>query len=134
MAPKGILGEKAQTTPDGAAAAWTEGGPAMRRFRPGQDLLYTYVAINPKVKGTPKAAEAHGQIRVFRNGKQIFAGTPMALQPEAKLDDRHFVGAGVLRLGPKMTPGEYLLEVTVTDQRNRKRPVRQWVDFEVTPG
>ncbi len=133
LAPKGILGEAPAKTADGEAAAWTEGGPAMRRYRPGQDLLYTYVAINPKVKGTPKRPDVHGQIRVFRNGKQIFAGKPMGLQMEAKLDDRHFVGAGVLRLGPRMTPGEYLLEVTVTDNRNRKQPARQWIDFEVTP-
>jgi hypothetical protein len=43
------------------------------------------------------------------------------------------VGGGTVRLGGKLTPGEYLLQVVVTDKlaRKKKSQVAQWIDFEV---
>ena len=46
---------------------------------------------------------------------------------------RHQIGGGVLRLNANAQPGEYILQIVVTDQlaRKNKSKVTQWVDFEV---
>jgi hypothetical protein len=43
------------------------------------------------------------------------------------------LGAGVLSLGSWLSPGEYLMQILVTDENaGRKKPAAaQWVDFEV---
>jgi VWFA-related protein len=127
LAPKGMVATP-ELTGDTGTAAWTEGGPAVRRYRQGQDILYTFVAIQPRTRGKDKQADATSTAHVYRNGKRIFSGQPLGLAPEAKLDAGHFVGAGILRLGPRMAAGEYLLQVVVT---SRKKQVASWIDFEV---
>lgn len=118
---------------DGHAEAWTEGGPALRRYRSGQALAYGYVVINPKRKGREKAPETFTQLRIFRNGKLLHEGRPVPLDKEGAIDERRFVAAGVLRLGRRLKPGEYILQVTVTDKLAKKKEsqVSEWIDFEV---
>jgi hypothetical protein len=42
----------------------------------------------------------------------------------------------VLSLGSQLSPGEYLMQIVVTDENagKKKPPVAQWVDFEVVAG
>jgi VWFA-related protein len=119
---------------DGKVEAWVEGGPAVRRYRPGQRILYAFMVVNPKVRGSAKKPGVVSQVRVFRNGKLFYTGPPNALLADGRLDARRFIGGGVLHLGGKLTPGEYLLQVVVTDQlaKKKKSQVAQWTDFEVT--
>ncbi|MGH9960268.1 MAG: hypothetical protein ACREBC_24615, partial [Pyrinomonadaceae bacterium] len=70
---------------------------------------------------------------LFQNGKQVFGGKELPLettQPDLK---RLGVG-GALQLGTDMTPGEYILQIVVTDSlADEKRNVAtQWIDFEIT--
>ena len=50
-------------------------------------------------------------------------------------DPTRLVGGGVLSLGVGLVPGEYLMQIVVTDENlgKKKPPVAQWVDFEVAP-
>ena len=123
----------AVTPQDGKAEAWTEGGPALRRYRPGQVMAYGFVIMNPKLKGAQKMPEAFSQTRVFRNGELIHRGVPALIDKKSAVDDRRYVGGGVLRLGTRVRPGEYILEVTVTDKLAKKKQsqVSEWIDFEV---
>jgi hypothetical protein len=72
-------------------------------------------------------------VRVFRNGKLLYTGAYTRSLAKSTADPAHLVGGGVLRLGPSMSPGEYLLQVVVTDEFAGKKgsQVSQWVDFEV---
>jgi hypothetical protein len=47
-------------------------------------------------------------------------------------DPTRLVG-GVICLGSILSPGEYLVQIVVTDENagKKKPPVAQWVDFEV---
>jgi VWFA-related protein len=118
---------------DGKVEAWVEGGPAIRRYRTGQDILYAFMVINPALRGSPKRPSVVSEARVFRNGKLYYQGRPSPLPDAGRLDDRRFVGGGRLRLGDKLIPGEYLLEVLVTDRLGKKGNTQaaQWIDFEV---
>jgi len=141
LAPRQVLPPKEQAelaARDGTVEPWLEGGPAVRRYRPGQSIYYNFMVINPKLKGPKKSPnrmpDVVHEVRVFRNGKAFYTGPAFPFTKEGRLDDRRFVGAGLLRLGVKLTPGEYLLEVIVTDKlaSKKKSKVAQWIDFEVT--
>ena len=76
------------------------------------------------------------QLRLYRNGRPIYTGPVQQVLLRIKEAPADFMGAGVLRLGDALAPGEYLLQLTVTDPlANKKRSqVSQWMDFEVVEG
>ncbi len=47
-------------------------------------------------------------------------------------DPNHLVGGGVLKLGTKMEPGDYVVQIVVNDKA-AKSTATQWTDFEVMP-
>ena len=118
---------------EGKVEAWSEGGPATRRYRPGQGILYAYAVINPKLKGPAKDFQVGSQLRVFRNGKLLYTGKYNHMLAKNETDPTRLVGGGMISLGGILSPGEYLVQVVVTDENAgpKKPPVAQWVDFEV---
>jgi hypothetical protein len=117
--------------------SWSQGGPALRRYLPGQSILYGYAVINPKIKGGEPGFKAGSQVRVFRDGQLIYTGKYAHGLAKSELDPTRLVGGGVLSLGKQLIAGEYLLQVIVTDEQGDKKhsQVAQWVDFEVVgPG
>ena len=70
-------------------------------------------------------------IRLFHNGQQVFAGkTPLAPDGEQRLK-----GQGLLALGKGIAPGEYVLQVVVTDKlaKGKFTTVTRSLDFEIEP-
>lgn len=120
---------------DGNAEPWAEGGPAIRRYRPGQRILYSFMVVNPKLKGPSKASGMEYQLRLFRAGQLAFDGVSNPIGDSHRIDGRRMTMAGILYLKPGFPPGEYLLQVTITDKFAGKKHSRvaQWIDFEVVP-
>jgi VWFA-related protein len=112
-----------------AAEGHTSASPAMRVFAPGEDILYGYQILNPQVDSSRKA-EIETFSRVFRDGAEIFTGTPQPMNTDVQTDLKKMVGGGVLKLGANMRPGDYVLQVVVTD-KIAKTTATQWSDFEV---
>lgn len=136
LAPSEVLrnaGVRLPEAQDGSVEEWSEGGPAVRRYRPGQNILYGYLVINPKVTGPEKMPKATVQARLYRNGKLFYTGKPQNELQKRKDDPADFMAAGILRLGSELTPGEYLMQVTATDPLAKKKrsQASQWIDFEV---
>jgi len=137
-----LIREDDETNPNsaaGAAAGKTgapaqtdqnpNGSPAMRIFRPGHEIIYAYQVLNAEVSGKP---DLQVQTRIFRDGDQIYEGKPMPLTLSAKSDPKNLLGGGAMRLGPNMKPGDYVLQVIVTDKANgRNQSAAQSMDFEV---
>ncbi|MCU1234934.1 MAG: hypothetical protein JWP63_2901 [Candidatus Solibacter sp.] len=113
--------------------SWSQGGPALRRYLPGQGILYGFAVINAKLKGAEKEFRAGSQVRVFRDGKLIFTSEYTHRLTLSPADPTRLLGGGVLTLGRNMSPGEYLLQLIVTDELGdrKHKQVSQWVDFEV---
>ncbi len=107
----------------------TSGSPAMRVFTPGEDILYGYQILNAQVDSNQKP-QIESFSRVFRDGQEIFTGKPQAMDNSVQTDLKKLVGGGVLKLGDKMQPGDYVLQVVVTD-KIAKTTTTQWSDFEV---
>jgi VWFA-related protein len=123
--PADAASPQAAEAPEGHTSA----GPAMRVFAPGEDILYGYQILNPQVDSNQKA-QIEVSSRVFRDGVEIFAGAPQPMNTGVQTDMKKMVGGGVLKLGGKMQPGDYVLQVVVTDKIARTTAT-QWSDFEV---
>src|ERR1700754_1279355 len=110
-----------------------QAGPAVRRFRPGMMLHYSFLAYNAQLDKTALRPQLQIQVRLFRDGQQIFAGKAAQLNFNNQKDLKRLAAGGVLRLGSDMRPGEYILQVIVTDflAKEKYRTATQWIDFEI---
>jgi VWFA-related protein len=128
-------------TPDAPPRAAEEGvgetdpqaGPAVRKFRRGTILRYGYVIYNAQADKATMRPQLQTQIRVFRDGKQIFTGREQPFDATGQPDFRRVIAGGAFQLGTEMIPGEYILQVIVTDPlaKEKYRVATQWIDFEI---
>jgi hypothetical protein len=108
--------------------------PAVRVFPPGATVVYLYQVLNAKLDSGGHT-DLEAQVRVFRNGEQVYAGKPTpAMMQDSGAKDR-WLCAGALALGTKMTPGDYVLQVAVTDKlaKSKHALAAEAMDFEVRP-
>jgi hypothetical protein len=109
------------------------GNPAVRMFRPGRRLDYALQILNAQEDNATKRPQLETQLFLFHDGQQIYAGKPKPLAPETTPEGKSVVTAGQLQLGSKMEPGEYAMQIVVTDKlaKEKFRTVAQSIDFEV---
>ncbi len=130
------------TAAAGVAAEANDPGlsPAVRRLRHGVFLDYAYAIYNArpdKAAGQPRLTT---QVRLFKDGRLVFEGAAAPLDLTGQTDPKRLAAGGRLQVGSELTPGDYVLQVVVTDEvaRGKKRDGRgtttQWVDFEVVDG
>jgi VWFA-related protein len=121
--------------------------PAVRRFRAGADVAYAFAVYNPATDRSSGQPQLGTRLRLVRNGREVlavdagagrdaFMPVPAAgpRRTKGKVDKvRGFLAAGTLRLPPSLEPGEYALQLVVTDQltRDKERSTGQWTSFEV---
>jgi VWFA-related protein len=121
----------AQATQSTDSTAWID--TSNRQFKSGTVLNYGYSAFNVK----PAALDSGNlqmQIRLFRDGQVIFEGKPKKVTT-APVRQRATDLLGSLMLGDAMTPGDYVLQITVTDglAKPKHNSASQFVQFEVIP-
>jgi hypothetical protein len=111
----------------------SQGSPAVRIFRPGRRLDYALQILNPQEDAATKKPQLETQLFLFHDGKEIYAGKPKPLEQQQSPDIKSVVTAGQLQLGSKMEPGEYAMQIVVTDKlaKEKFRTVAQSIDFEV---
>jgi VWFA-related protein len=109
-------------------------GAARRVFRRGGLLVYGYEIINAK-SGAGQHPELEVQARLFRDGEQVLAGKTMPAAAGGASDPQRLAAVGRMSLGSDMTPGEYVLQVIVTDKlaKSKFNRVTQSMDFEIEP-
>jgi VWFA-related protein len=108
------------------------GTPAVRIFKPGTPIVYGYQILNAQADNGKKP-ELEVQTRLFRDGQEVYKGTPRALESGPAEDPKRLLGGGRMQLGDKITPGDYVLQVIVTDKlaKEKYRVATQSMDFEV---
>ena len=111
------------------------GGPALRIFRPGEPIFYGFAVYNAKVSPETHTHDVEIQVRVFREGEQVYAGQPSRVTAAASEDPRRLLVGQEVTLNARAQPGPYLLQVTATDKlaKAKEAPVVQWLDFELSP-
>jgi len=72
-------------------------------------------------------------MRLLREGKPVFTGKVVSLDVNKEPNPKRVSTGGRLRLGPELTPGNYVLHVLVKNTTDPKKPriASQWMDFEI---
>jgi VWFA-related protein len=126
-------GQAAPEHPEGQVATNNIlGSAAVRQFRKGDQIMYGYEILNAELDGSHQT-QLESQTRIFRDGQQVYEGKPNPLPMNGQPDPKRMVAGGTMKLGSGMAPGDYVLQVTVTDKlaRDKYRTATQWMDFEV---
>jgi VWFA-related protein len=124
----------------GAAAKADEGelskqdpqsGPAVRKFRTGMVIDYGYEAYNVRLDRATGRPQLQTQVRLFRENEQVFAS--QVLNVAGQSDAKRVVAMAHLKLGQNLKPGDYILQVIVTDVAGKEKPhvASQWITFEI---
>ena len=113
------------------SAAKTPAVPAIRQFRRGMFLAYSYTIYKPTLDKATGKPNLTVQVNLYRDGKVVTEGKNEAAQLESQTDWSRVNDYGYLRLNPNMEPGDYILQVIVRDTL-KNQAASQWIDFQVT--
>ncbi|MCC6452354.1 MAG: VWA domain-containing protein [Acidobacteria bacterium] len=104
---------------------------SLREFKLGSRLDYGTVVFNAKA-GDGKT-ELSSRMRLFRDGKPVFEGKPQVV-PQGTQAANAVAFMGSIDLGTKLAPGDYVLEVSVTDAlaKSKYATAVQYVEFTIT--
>ena len=110
-----------------------QAGPAVRRFRRGMVMQYGYAIYNATLDKGGARPQLQTQMRLFRDGKEVFTGRVQPLDISGQTDLKRLMASGALQIGTLMPPGEYILQVIVTDPlaKEKYRTATQWIDLEI---
>jgi hypothetical protein len=126
---QGTPGEGQGRGPDPLSSA------AVRRFRHGTTADYFVNVYNAKLDRASARPQLRTQMRLFREGQPVFTGQVQSFEPgqQPQAGRNYFTAGGRIRLGSDLPPGEYVLQVIVTDAlaKGRHATTSQWIDFEI---
>jgi VWFA-related protein len=118
-------------TENAITATPTASVPAIRRFRRGMVMAYSYTLYNAAVDKATNQPKLTAQVNLYRDGQLVIQGQPQPSQLEKQNDMTRIGDYGYMRLSPNILPGEYALQVIVKDLLTNQT-VSQWIDFQVT--
>lgn len=123
----------ASANPAPTAAESAQSGAAVRRLRQGMILNYGYTVFNATPDGASARPQVQTQMRLYRDGKEVFTGRVLPLDAGQQADMKRLGAGGRLRIGPDLVPGQYVLQVVATDTlaKEKNRAATQWIDFEI---
>ncbi len=115
-----------QTTPDPL------GSPAVRRFRVGEEVDYYFNIYNARADSAGHT-QLQTQMRLFRDGEQVYAGPVVTFDPGKQADLKNLHDGARVRLNAGLAPGNYVLQIIVTDAlaQEKRRTATQWIDLEL---
>lgn len=130
------LSEKAWNLRDSGNYAQVDSDPmkdtALRRVKLGSILRYGFEVYNAKLDPA-KQPKLTTRIRVFRDGKIILDGNQKSLELSGQTNMTHIKSSGAIAIGGLMLPGDYILQIIVTDELadKKKQLATQFIQFEV---
>ena len=95
-------------------------------------MRYGFEVYNAKLDPA-KQPKLTTRIRVFRDGKLILDGNQKSLELSGQTDMTHLKSSGAIAIGGLMLPGDYILQIIVTDELadKKKQIATQFIQFEV---
>ncbi len=100
---------------------------SLRQFRRGTVLHYSFDIYNV----VPVGSSLTMRLRVFRDGRLLLDGKPVLVDRSGKSEGDRVRANGAMNLPANMVPGEYVLQVIVSDGDNKKRTVAEFVQIEL---
>ena len=106
---------------------------ALRQFKSGSVMAYGFAIYNAQIDKSTGKPKLQSQLRLFRNGEQVFAGGELTFDGGNQVDLKRLGTGGAIQLGSDLIPGEYQLQVIVTDPlaKEKYRVATQWIDLEI---
>ncbi len=98
----------------------------LRQYKRGTILRYDYAIYNPE-----KGRELESQMRLIKDGKIVYEEKPTAVKTAGQTDLQRISAAGAFSLGTNLEPGNYVLQIIVTDKINAKKFATQYIEFEI---
>lgn len=107
---------------------------AIRKVKLGTVLRYGFEVYNAKLDAA-RRPNLQSRIRVFLDGKLILDGKPIAVDLNGQTDMQRVAVSGAMSVSDKMLPGDYILQVIVSDPLAKKKQqiATQHVQFEIVP-
>ncbi len=111
-----------------------EASAAVRIFHSGGKVLVDYEILNAH-GGDRTPPDLTVQTRLFRNGKEVYSSAPEPYNPSGQTNAALLAAETELTLGSNLEPGEYVLQVIVTDKLapRKYKAASQSIDFEIRP-
>src|SRR6185436_7987933 len=105
---------------------------SLRKFKRGTILRYGYEIYNAKLDSLGKP-NLTTQVRIFRDGKLVLDGKKNGLELLGQTDLERIKAVGALSLGSEMAPGDYILQIIITDDlaKEKQKIATQFVQFEL---
>jgi hypothetical protein len=105
--------------------------PAIRRFKRGSVIAYSFSLHNARVDKSAGRTNLTIKVNLYRDGKLVSEGEAAPLKTDGQVDLTRIDDFGYLRLS-QTEPGDYALQIVIRDLLGGKNAVSsQWVDFEV---
>lgn len=101
--------------------------PSIRIYKPGTRVAFVYDIHNAQ-----SGSQLTSAYRIYRDGVVVLEGSETPLAKDTRNASPETVRSGSFFVNGDMMPGEYILQVTVTDG-TKKTSSSQWIDFEVLP-
>lgn len=98
----------------------------LRQFKRGTILRYDYAIYDFK-----QTKEIETRMRLIKDGKVVYEEQPEPVKTEGQTDRTRIQSAGAFSLGKNLEPGDYILQIIVTDGKNEKKFATQFVEFEI---
>jgi VWFA-related protein len=123
----GGAGEGQASNPDPLTNA------AVRRFQQGTSADYFFNIYNARLERGSARPQLRTQMRLFREGQLVFTGQVQNFDPGQQTGAKYFTSGSRIRLGSELPPGEYVLQMIVTDAlvKGKNSTATQWIDFEI---
>jgi hypothetical protein len=105
----------------------------VRQFQRGSSVGYGYFIYSPQLDKATGRPQLTTQVRLFRDGQLVFTGRETPYDAAGQADLKRVTAGAAIHLGTEMAPGEYTLQVIVTDllAKTKYRTATQWIDFEI---
>ena len=105
---------------------------SVRRFKRGTVLRYGVEIYNAKLPAG-QTAQIRLQTRVFHDRRKVFESPERSLDLSTQPGTKEPVFTDAVSLGDNLLPGDYVLQVIVTDglAKEKRRLATQYVQFEV---
>ncbi|MBV9210711.1 MAG: hypothetical protein JOZ52_08790 [Acidobacteria bacterium] len=106
---------------------------AVRRLRRGMSLDYSYTIFNAKLARGSSLPQLQTQYRLFQNGQEILTGQAEPFDAAGQTNLKQLTARGQLPITENLAPGEYTLQIIVTDKLGKEKhnTATQWVEFEI---
>jgi VWFA-related protein len=105
---------------------------ALRRVRVGSVLSFGFEIYNARLDQS-KQPKLYARVRVFSEGKIVLDGKDTPVEVLGQTEFQQIKVARALSMGDRLSPGDYILQVIVSDASEPKKPriASQFVQFEM---